>query len=83
MRLGQLWLGGGVRKVGVAGWSRRSWDHGVGVRKVGIRGVRVDRVVVGGWGQGLRGGGVEEVGVGGRLRSGVLGSGGLKSGELK
>ena len=34
--------------------------------------------MVGGWGQGLRGGGVEEVGVGGRL-----GSGGLKSGELK
>ena len=31
----------------------------------------------------LRGGGVEEVGVGGRLGSGVLGSGGLKSGELK
>ena len=36
--------------------------------------------MVGEWGQGLRGGGVEEVEVGGRLGSGVLGSGGLKSG---
>ena len=41
LRLGQLWLGGGVRKVGVAGWSQ-----GVGVGGVGIRGLRL-----GGWSQ--------------------------------
>ena len=58
------------RGVESGGWGRRSWDRGDGVRKVGIRGVRVGRVVIGGWGQGLRGGGVEEVGVGGRLGSG-------------
>ena len=63
LRLGQLWLGGGVRKVGVAGWSQ-----GVGVGGVGIRGLESGKLGSGGLGS-------AELWLEGRVRaSGEVGS---------
>ena len=70
----ELWLGGGIRKVGVGEWGRKSWDLGVG-----IEGVEVGGLESGGLGSAKLwlGGGVKSRG---GWNWGGWGRGGLRSG---
>ena len=83
--MAELWLGGGVSKVGVRGWSRGCRLGEFRVGRVGIRGLRSGELKSGGcsqdWGRQSCGWGVGSEELGSRLElggSGALGSGGLK-----